>query len=806
MAAALGTAAAVTMAAATGNEDGGEGGGEGSQWPTRLPPPVLVPEQLECCGLHGNGYREYAWQKGASSVGGVSATEWSRLALRLFPYKLWNDADSDSDTDSGSDSAVPDPDTMPEKAVRAACTSTRAVELAMSGIANKTNTKAPRALWTDYEKKRLHQSLVVAARWSTQPNTGAVYAKDCCSVTTNISGTCSACTALAKLPGLQQAVRRARIRDQFILLMLAHLEYYPNVPFLPRKHGSGFVEHFFGITRGFVSEFTFGQLIQMNKHITFRQRILSSGKFNNKKEKDSNNGYIHDCDSPLTPEEISALKEILSRLDINRACEVAWKEAAAIAKQYCGMEIPDLPLQTADLHPRFAADRLPPDDEPIQSEHEDDSPNPVAANEIDFDSDIIRVPPRAEQVIVEDDDTHTLGKDLTVSEALCHAAHQIVTEHYLADLVAKDKAELEAIDKELDANPNTPVLGRIQIADLLNPAPPKSTAVLVIPTFLKSDGTISRQDLVTQRRCHCATSQVHSEQTRKPQTNVEYLGGKFSLNHAAHQLKEGQQQSEGLRKDTTFQKARYHRWIVAGPAVEWREGCRLDVAVTDIRVPKLRTRGIDSLTPLRLAPHMGSLVVMRSAVRLYLGEVLGIYRYGSVSGRHESYTDAETVDGLSYLSLRVYEQPVPGRNIFQHIVPAARRGDHPLPLFTHAPISELVYLLTYAKLHTIAPDTYSISGGDSGWECWHALTSNTTVYRILNLPTQSPEESDDEDENDYEEPNVGTSSKKRKPKAPRGAAVLKKQKKDAEPKTKARKTASKKSKSTGGAGRGRNVR
>lgn len=47
---------------------------------------------------------------------------------------------------------------------------------------------------------------------------------------------------------------------------------------------------------------------------------------------------------------------------------------------------------------------------------------------------------------------------------------------------------------------------------------------------------------------------------------------------------------------------------------------------------------------------------MRSAIRIYLGEVLGIYRYGSVSGRHESYTDAETVDGLSYISLRVYEQ------------------------------------------------------------------------------------------------------------------------------------------------------
>jgi hypothetical protein len=47
---------------------------------------------------------------------------------------------------------------------------------------------------------------------------------------------------------------------------------------------------------------------------------------------------------------------------------------------------------------------------------------------------------------------------------------------------------------------------------------------------------------------------------------------------------------------------------------------------------------------------------MRSAVRMYLGKVKGIYRYGSVSGKHESFHEAETVDGLSYLSLEVYEQ------------------------------------------------------------------------------------------------------------------------------------------------------
>ncbi|KAJ7629621.1 hypothetical protein B0H17DRAFT_1218096 [Mycena rosella] len=529
----------------------------------------------------------------------------------------------------------------------------------------------------------------------------------------------------------------------FILLLLAHLEYYPNVPFFPRKHGSSFIEHYFGITLSFISEFAFGQLIQMNKHITFWQRIFSSGKYNSTKEKYSNNGYIHDCDSPLTTEEITALKKIPSRPGFDRALVVGSKEADMIATQFCGMELPKLLLKRrARISTRTSASDGSDDEEPF----------PVTAKDIDFELDTpIRIPPHPNQdAVCPESDAIVLGKDLTVSQALAHAAHHIVTERVLSELVAKDEAELDAIDKELDANPETSVSGRMWIAPLLNPAPPTPAAILVIPTFLKADGTISRQDLVDQRRCHCATTR---EKTRKPEINAEYLGGKFSLNHAAHQLKEGLQ-SEGLRKDTTFQKARYRRWIVSGPAVEWTERCRLDVALSNLHVPKLRSRGVDAITPIRL----GSLVIMRSAIRLYLGEVLGIYRYGSVSGKHESYTDTETVDGLSYLSLRMYEQIGTSLNLFRHIVPV-HRGVSALALFNHAPISELVYPLTCGSLSTQPNAMFSIPGGDSGYECWDALSSSAAVYRILDLPADNSTD-DSEEEDDYDEPISGSSSKK----------------------------------------------
>ncbi|KAJ6617851.1 hypothetical protein B0H10DRAFT_1948034 [Mycena sp. CBHHK59/15] len=240
--------------------------------------------------------------------------------------------------------------------------------------------------------------------------------------------------------------------------------------------------------------------------------------------------------------------------------------------------------------------------------------------------------------------------------------------------------------------------------------------------------------------------------------DVSYLDGKFSLNHAAHQLKEAVEQSEGLRTETAFQKGRYRRWIVAGKPIEWVVGCKLDVALSDMKVPLIKNRGIDSLNILSLE----SLVIMRSAKRIYLGQVKGIYRYGSVSGKHESFTDAETVEGLSYLSLKVYEQMF-GQNVFKHI--SICKGPE-LALFTHAPISELVYHLSGAGVKIHLDGTYSISAGDAGWERWAILRAQES--RDILYPKVKDNRYASEDEE------VEEGGKKRRPKGPRGA--VKKQK------------------------------
>ncbi|KAJ7900665.1 hypothetical protein B0H14DRAFT_2556124 [Mycena olivaceomarginata] len=98
---------------------------------------------------------------------------------RIFPYKNWGGV-SDSDTDTNSDASGAE--AMPEKAVRAAANMTEPTHqqrIYMRGIKVETNTVVARRYWTDYERKRLQQSMELAARWSTQPNTGSVYARDC---------------------------------------------------------------------------------------------------------------------------------------------------------------------------------------------------------------------------------------------------------------------------------------------------------------------------------------------------------------------------------------------------------------------------------------------------------------------------------------------------------------------------------------------------------------------------------------------------------------------------------------------------
>lgn len=67
----------------------------------------------------------------------------------------------------------------------------------------------------------------------------------------------------------------------------------------------------------------------------------------------------------------------------------------------------------------------------------------------------------------------------------------------------------------------------------------------------------------------------------------------------------------------------------------------------------------------------------------------------------------------------------------------------------------------------VGPGLYSISAGDTGWERWQAINSDAAS---LAFDPQADIGSDEEEEEDYEAPDEGESTKKRRPKPPRGAS------------------------------------
>ncbi|KAI0676073.1 hypothetical protein C8Q78DRAFT_1075017 [Trametes maxima] len=135
-----------------------------------------------------------------------------------------------------------------------------------------------------------------------------------------------------------------RLCDTLVLLILAYARFYPKQPFCPWLLGTEFVEHFFGLARSLLPDFTYAEFVKLVKHVMLRQQILLSGKFNAKKERTIRAGYVLDFDpSPLTPAELEKACVRLSESELNQLVELSHKEATLIAKQLLRMPIPSLP-------------------------------------------------------------------------------------------------------------------------------------------------------------------------------------------------------------------------------------------------------------------------------------------------------------------------------------------------------------------------------------------------------------------------------------------------------------------------------
>ena len=131
-----------------------------------------------------------------------------------------------------------------------------------------------------------------------------------------------------------------RLCDTLIAHVIAYGKYYRNHPFCPWIMGTGFVEHFFGLSRSLLPDFSYAELLKMVKHIMLRQKLLLSGNFNDKRERKSQSGYILDYDaSPLTEEELLKARVTLTTVQINQLVDIGHREADAICQDLLHMPV-----------------------------------------------------------------------------------------------------------------------------------------------------------------------------------------------------------------------------------------------------------------------------------------------------------------------------------------------------------------------------------------------------------------------------------------------------------------------------------
>ncbi|KAJ7821764.1 hypothetical protein B0H14DRAFT_2599009 [Mycena olivaceomarginata] len=145
-----------------------------------------------------------------------------------------------------------------------------------------------------------------------------------------------------------------RLCDSLLLLVIVYARRYPNEPFCPWLLGTEFVEHFFGLARMMLPNFTWAEFIKLVQHVMVRQRILLSGSFKETRERKARVGYVLDFDpSPLTAEDRKLAQVTMSDKEMDSLVDLAFLEATLLCTQILHIPVskprPRKPLNLAPL-------------------------------------------------------------------------------------------------------------------------------------------------------------------------------------------------------------------------------------------------------------------------------------------------------------------------------------------------------------------------------------------------------------------------------------------------------------------------
>ncbi|KAF9020418.1 hypothetical protein BDZ89DRAFT_1203567 [Hymenopellis radicata] len=479
-----------------------------------------------------------------------------------------------------------------------------------------------------------------------------------------------------------------RLCDTLIILVLIYSKRYPNRPFCPWLLGTEFVEHFFGQARQLLPNFTFAEFLKFSQHVMVRLNILASGKFQiRKSERNSAVGYMMDTGTakPLRAEDIP--KANLSSSDIDVLVRITHTEVLAVFRDVLHIRTPTVqPIPLAPLaslkvsRKRAAAAAVAADGDELDTDVEDEDLQEAS-----------------------DDDDSTESSSGTLAESTAASTHDVARYAALCEDCDNNNEDVLSPDDRLQSSQTSvPTDEQPSMLEAVQPAVSSTTS----SDMLDTDGRISIRKMVALRERLQAGTSTHSE--RVVQINPKFFpklaelkansetnsptpsgsGVQLTVKEANHLVRIAQARDEGIQQQGQQKSARQLRWQAASSQIV--------KLITAKALECISTKNISQMVP--LVPK--SFVIMRTVKRMYIGEVIDIYKKGN-SGRYDSIPVSTSAAELKYLSLRVY----------LHLTADSNDGDSdnddddgdeplftcrprgPTQLYTHAPAENMLYHL-----------------------------------------------------------------------------------------------------------------
>ncbi|OBZ71643.1 hypothetical protein A0H81_08835 [Grifola frondosa] len=415
-----------------------------------------------------------------------------------------------------------------------------------------------------------------------------------------------------------------RMCDSLLLLVIAYSKHYPTYAFCPWLLGTEFVEHFFGLARSLIPNFTYAEFLKLVKHVMLRQRILLSGDLTAKRERNSGAGYVLDYDaSPLSSEELNNLRVDIDVTQINQLVVLAWKEASLTAKQLLRMPIPSLPIILAPLAATKQR-RSPRKKRDIAEDEELDSDE---VEEVDEDSES------------DDDSSDEEVDDSTLSKATAAAAHDTARYAALSEDYEDTLSELPVDGGELPLAVTAEVVAPPSIIASTASDPTILEAQLdaespLMSELLDEKNKVSVSLMLAMREHHQSGTRTRSERVimldpkfalkRLEALDKNQPTAKLSVREGSHRVRVIQDLGDDTKRAKTARE------------IHWQNTAKqLQMIVPHKDVPNIASKNVSQINPLR----PGCFVIMKNKKRMYIGEILDLYKKDGVGGT----TDDEDV-------------------------------------------------------------------------------------------------------------------------------------------------------------------